>query len=224
MCTQTFNDTQDFKSFGNTIINRCEINSTFFTKENKYPVYFYEMLLELDNDNKKEFKQIPVTVDNYDSDPDSGTIDFLKDKNDKTYFTRFFMIYNNFDDNSNSQSILYAKNITLNIELVNSNNAESIMKIPYLRITYQYEQKPKQMLNFSFISDYTIDLTKTMNISLAFLIICAILTVFIIAARMYVWYKLNPPELTGAIAPGRGNYNYLLYFSIHLIFTTFKYY
>ena len=151
MCTQTYNDTKDFKSFGNTIINRCGINSTFFTKENNYPVYFYEMLLKLKNE--EEYKPIPVTVDNYDSDPDSGVIDFLKDKNEKTYFTRFFMIYNDLERNS----ILYAKNITLNIELVNSNNAESIMKMPYLRITYQYELKPNQMLNFSFISDYTMD-------------------------------------------------------------------
>ena len=46
MCSQTYNDTVDFKSFGNSIINRCEINSTFFSKENKYPIYFYEMFYE----------------------------------------------------------------------------------------------------------------------------------------------------------------------------------
>ena len=222
MCSQTYNDTVDFKSFGNSIINRCEINSTFFSKENKYPIYFYEMFLRVnDENNKEEYKRIPITVDNYDSSSDSsGSIDFLKDKSEKTYFKRFFMIYNNFIDNS----ILFAKNITFNVELVNSNNAKSIMKIPYLRITYQYEQKPNQILYFSFISDYTMDLTKIMNISLAFLIVCVILTLIIIAARMYVWYKLNPPELTGSVGPGRGNYNYLLYFSIHLIFKTFKYY
>ena len=222
MCTQTYNDTEDFKSFGNTIINRCEIDATFFIKKNNYPVYFYEMLIKVKKENNEdEYKEIPVTFDNYDSDPDSlGSIDFLKDKNEKTYFKRFFMIYNNFTDNS----ILYAKNVTFNVELINSNNAESIMKIPYLRITYQYEQRSNQILYFSFISDYTMDLTKIMNISLAFLIVCAILTIIIIAARMYVWCKLNPAELTGAIGPGRGNYNYLLYFLMHLIFKTFKYY
>ena len=102
MCSQTYNDTVDFKSFGNSIINRCEINSTFFSKENKYPIYFYEMFLRVnDENNKEEYKRIPITVDNYDSSSDSsGSIDFLKDKSEKTYFKRFFMIYNNFIDNS----------------------------------------------------------------------------------------------------------------------------
>ena len=50
MCSQTYNDTVDFKSFGNSIINRCEINSTFFSKENKYPIYFYEMFLRVNDE------------------------------------------------------------------------------------------------------------------------------------------------------------------------------
>ena len=61
LCTQTYNDTNDFRSFGNTVLNQCKINLTVFAKENKYPVYFYQMYLKVG----EEIYEIPVTVDNF---------------------------------------------------------------------------------------------------------------------------------------------------------------
>ena len=213
MCSQTFNDTIDFRSFGNTIFNRCGINSTSFKLENNYPIYFYEMLLKVNN----EYKVIPVTIDNYESE--SGTIDYQKEIEEKTFFKRFFLVFNSFT----TDMVLYAKNITFNVELENYRNGTSYMKIPYLRIYYHYDEiQNDKLIYFTFTSDYTMDLKRIMKVSLAFLIICIILMVIIVAARMYVWTILNPPQLTK-----KGNTqdsSYYLYFLIHLLFKIFKYY
>ena len=46
LCTQTYNDTIDFLSFGNTIINQCQVNLTTFSKEN-YQMFFYQMYIKI---------------------------------------------------------------------------------------------------------------------------------------------------------------------------------
>ena len=213
MCSQTYNDTIDFRSFGNTIFNRCGINSTFFKLENNYPIYFYEMLLKVND----EYKVIPVTIDNYESQ--SGTIDYQKGIEEKTFFKRFFLVFNNFT----TDMVLYAKNITFNVELENNRDGKSYMKIPYLRIYYHYDEiQNDKLIYFTFTSDYTMDLKRIMKVSLAFLIICIILMVIIVAARMYVWTILNPPQLTKKA--NTQDSSYYLYFLIHLLFKIFKYY
>lgn len=214
MCTQTYNDTVDYRSFGNTIINRCQIHSKFLSKENNYPIYFYELLLKVND----KYKIIPITVDNYDSSSSNGgNIDYFQEKSKKHFFKRFFTVFNSFTTNENYNKILYAKNITFNVELINSKEGKSLMKIPYLTVYYHIGDLGEgKYMNFTFISDYTMDLKGVMNVSLAFLIICVILNVIIVAARMYVWCILNPSQLTGQ--------NYLLYFLINLLFTIFKYY
>ena len=212
MCSQTFNDTKDFRRFGNTIINKCQINKSFLQKDN-YPIYFYQLYLK-END-EKGFKEIPVTIDNYDAN-NNGRIDFTKDLKQRTFFKRFFIVFN--DLNENSEEILYARNITFNIELLNKEQGKSKMKFPYLRIYYSYSSGNEENLDFFFVSNCTMDLSRIMRISLGFLIFCVCLVVLVVAARMYVWTILNPYEATN----DKGVYT--AYFGVHLIFTIFKYY
>ena len=207
LCTQTFNDTIDYRSFGNTIINQCKINLTVFSKENNYSNYFYQMYLKKQKNNSFEDIPIPVTVDNY----DNNGLDYFRPLEEKKLFKRFFLIYNNLDNNQ----IVFAQNITFNVELQRIAN-ESRMYIPYLQIYYHsVETTINYLIDFTFVSNYVMDLSKVRKVSFIFLMICVGLIVFIVGARMYVWCILNPQQLSEG--------SYPLYFLIHLIFKIFKY-
>ena len=212
LCTQTYNDTKDFRSFGNTILNECYLNATMLWKENNYPIYFYQLYINLPNETLIE---VPVIIENY-YDNTEATIDCKKPLKERHLFKRFFTIYNDIVSGGGN-ILLYARNITFNVELINSRKGISQMKMPYLSIYYSTAKMgAEETIYFSFLSDYTMDLKRIMKISLAFLLICLIATFAIITARMYVWVKLNPYELTER--------NYAPYFLITLIFKSFKYY
>ena len=59
LCSQSYDDTVDFRKFGNTIlIEECAINLALLGKDN-YTTYFYQMYLKLRNDdNKNAIKSI----------------------------------------------------------------------------------------------------------------------------------------------------------------------
>ena len=60
LCTQTYNDTNDFRKFGNTIINSCSVDLRLYMKEN-YETKFYQMYLKINDNN---FQIIPVRINN----------------------------------------------------------------------------------------------------------------------------------------------------------------
>ena len=213
ICTQTYNDTEDFRRFGNTIRNDCQINVTMFKKENKYPIYFYELYLKFPNGTFYN-DPIPVTIDNYRS-PGTDSNDGNRNFRDKQLFKRFFMIYN---DYSGNDIIIYANNIVFNVELYNTKKGFSIMKMPYLKIYYTMIDNGERtdIINPSFRSDYTMNLDKVKTTCLVILILCLILVAIIVFARMYVWTILNPSKLNDE--------SYVPYFIINLIFKIFKYY
>ena len=205
LCTQTYNDTEDFRRFGNTVINRCVINSTIFRKENNYPIYFYELYLRYPN-GKFEDKPIPVIIDNYQN---AG--------NERKLFKRFFMLYNDFFYRNNEEKyVIYATSIIFHVTLINYNEGGvANMYFPYLRI--KYDKRPfDEGISFSFTSDNTMESSKVLRVSLIILILCVVLVAIIVFARMYVWTILNPSKL---------NYeSHIPYFIFHLIFKIFKYY
>ena len=208
LCTQTYDDTIDIKNFGNTIINQCTVNLTIFSKEN-YEMLFYQMYIKIQNTG--EFREIPVMIDNFPLNRGTSLDFHTEDKYQRKLFKRFFLIHNHISGNS----IVYARNITLKVELVNSREGVSQMYIPYLKIYYHFMNQNSQDL-IAFVSDYYMDLNGIMKGCLAFLIICLVLIVIIVAARMYVWCILNPSQLT------KGSYP--TYFLITIIFKLFKYF
>ena len=208
LCTQTYDDTIDVKNFGNTIINQCTVNLTIFSKEN-YEMLFYQMYIKIQNTG--EFREIPVMIDNFPLNRGTSLDFHTEDKYQRKLFKRFFLIHNHISGNS----IVYARNITLKVELVNSREGVSQMYIPYLKIYYHFLNQNTQDL-IAFVSDYYMDLNGIMKGCLAFLIICLVLIVIIVAARMYVWCILNPSQLTKE--------SYPTYFLKTIIFKLFKYF
>ena len=60
LCSQSYDDTVDFRKFGNTIMHRCTIAMDTFNQEN-FTTYFYQMYLKT---NETNFEIIPVKIEN----------------------------------------------------------------------------------------------------------------------------------------------------------------
>jgi meckelin len=201
LCTQTYNDTNDFRKFGNTIINSCSVDLRLYMKEN-YETKFYQMYLKINDNN---FQIIPVRINN----------------NNKLV-KRFFLVYNYEENGNTNDGFLYANDIKFEVQLERENpESLSHMKMPLLTINYDQFEYPREnndeiLKDFSFTSNYYMDLSKIMKVTIVFFSICFVLVFIIVAARMYVWCILNPAKLTLGTYP--------CYFLIHLIFKIFKYF
>ncbi len=212
LCTHSHNDTTDFRTFGNTIINECIIDYNYFSNLN-YSSNFYQMYLK----KKDHFEEIPVEIDNY---MVSQTLsNFQASDEQKKLFKRFFLIFNR----CQSSQLVFAQNVTLKVELDRNNtNGVSSAKSIYLKIYYDVESPANsKSINCTFVSDYYMNQDEIRKNIYGFLIFFSILVAFVVAVRIYVWRILNPEKLTNISGDEKGNY--ILYFLTNLIFITFKY-
>ena len=216
LCTHSHNDTIDFRTFGDSIINECQIDFDYFTNLN-YPSYFYQMYLKK-TDNS--FEEIPVEIDNY---MISSTLsNSVASDEQKILHKRFFLIFNRIQ-NEFSTKLVFAQNVTLKIELDRNNDkgVSTANKI-YLKIYYMMEDESnKDKVNISFVSDFYMNEEKIRFNVYGFLIFFCVFMAFVVAARMYVWCILNPENLTNRRGNDQGTY--ILYFLANLVFTVFKY-
>ena len=91
LCSQTYDDTVDFRKFGNTIVQTCQIDLHLLGKGN-YTTYFYQMYLKL---NESNFQVIPVQIGN--NVNNNGAESIVK---------RFFLVYQYTDNNNRNHFIL----------------------------------------------------------------------------------------------------------------------
>ena len=199
LCSQSYDDTVDFRKFGNTIVHRCTINLNSFDRKN-YTTYFYQMYLK----TTTNFQIIPVRI-----------IDDDNNNRQQNLVKRFFLAY---QYSANEEGYLFAKEITFEIKLKNDNpDSKSFMYMPVLKIKY----KPKTDLGgteeFSFISNYYMDISFIMKWITGLFSAFFILVFIIVAARMYVWCILNPSNLTT-------KETYPCYFLIYCFAKIFKYF
>ena len=199
LCSQSYDDTVDFRKFGNTIMHRCTIAMDTFNKE-KFTTYFYQMYLKT---NETNFEIIPVKIEN-----DENT-------RQKNIVKRFFLAYQ-YSYNQDG-GYLFAKEITFEVKLQNDNpQSHSFMNIPVLKITYGHQDELGETQEFSFTSNYYMDISFIMKWITGLFSAFFIIVFIIVAARMYVWCILNPSNLTKETYP--------CYFLIHLFSKIFKYF
>ena len=180
LCSQTYNDSVDFRKIGNTIINKCSIDMKLF-ENNNYKTYFYQMYLKTDENN---YELIPINVTNTE---------------DLSYVKRFFLVYQYKHNNVNQghlKRFIYAKDIKL---FGHSYIKRPIMTIEYALFNYDQAKTEPQVQEISFTSNYYMDLSNIMKWTKILFSICFVLVFFTVVARMYVWYILNPPRLTPGI-------------------------
>ena len=199
LCSQSYDDTVDFRKFGNTIMHRCTIAMDTFNQKN-FTTYFYQIYLKT---NETNFEIIPVKIEN-----DENT-------RQKNIVKRFFLAYQ-YSYNQDG-GYLFAKEITFEVKLQNDNpQSHSFMNIPVLKITYEHQDELRGTQEFSFISNYYMDISFIMKWITGLFSAFFIIVFIIVAARMYVWCILNPSNLTKETYP--------CYFLIHLFSKIFKYF
>ena len=196
LCSQTYDDTVDFRKFGNTLKITCNIDMNLLSQGN-YSTYFYQMYIKLSENN---FKIIPIQIQYNDID---------------IVVKRFFLVYQYMD--GSRKNFIAANDITFQAQLQNKNPGSlSYMQNLYMKISYSGIDEKEQLVQFSFTSMYYMDITKIMKWTTVLFSICFVLIFIAVAARMYVWCILNPSKLTRETYP--------CYFLINLFIKIFKYF
>jgi meckelin len=210
LCSKTYEDGIDYRSFGKTIINRCEINLCEYQTKN-HTMYFYEMYM-LDP-KQNELIDIPIMIDNIPNPKASGTIGNMNNSTnpiDWILVRRFFLIdnlsaiqgTNSFiNGDVNASAIRFPRLIKL-IVLLQEADGSKIM-VPYLEIFYKtksdafIQQTPQTLV--IFVSEYKMSIKSFKNAALAILITLIVLIIVVVCVKMYIWYRLNPPSLSPVI-------------------------
>ena len=198
LCTTTYDDTKDFKSFGASIKKECNIDLNQYTKDNK-KMYFYELYLK--NGNENEYYDVPVYISNINIKEIQNNLykeDNEINRKQRQYVRRFF-IFNNL---LNDRRIIYAYKITFRTRLQNLNDESRIYQ-PFLEIEYdEGDLNTNTEINYkghkvSFRTDYYMDIEKRiMKGVIATFVIVTVASFIFTITRMYIWTKLNPSPLS----------------------------
>lgn len=205
LCSKTYEDGINYRSFGSTIINKCNIDLSGYITRN-YTMYFYELFLLDPTTNK--FIDIPILIDNVPNAKSlSGGLNSALNQIDWIITRRFFLVDNlsalqysgDFSKGTGTPyAIRFAKTIKLIVLLQNTDGAK--IMVPYLEILYK--AKTISLINeipsttVDFTSEYRMTITGFKNAANGIFIALNIIIAIIVGVRMYIWYKLNPPTLS----------------------------
>jgi hypothetical protein len=206
-CSKSYEDGLNYKSFGTTIINSCNINLVDYYDRN-YTMYFYEMFL-YDSQNEK-YIDIPIMIDNIPNPKSTapGNLNNATDPTDWILTRRFFLVDNlsalqNFGDFKSGKSLPVAIRYPKLLKLITvlQNVEGSHIMVPYLEVFYKAQSTNTQVeqLKYSwlkFVSEYRMDITNFQNTMRSLFIVLNILIFIAVIIKMYIWYKLNPPTLS----------------------------
>ena len=126
LCSETYNDAQDFKKVGATLVNECFMDLNKLLEED---MYFYEMYLKPTNEEEDDIP-IYAIIDNENEQRNK----ILDDNNCNEFILRRrFFLFNNLDPNK----LIYAKTIKLKVRFQNrEHRKDNRIYPPYLRIEY----------------------------------------------------------------------------------------
>ena len=214
LCTNTYNDTEDFRSVGVTLVNECFLdpNKLMNSKMN-----FYELYLKIKRSNFEEYFPIPVIIENENNQREiivnekAGTNRFLLHK-------RFFLINNRYN------FLGFAKTIKLKVRFQNKEyRTENRIYIPFLKIEYfavqntqNQNQDENKYLMLSFRSEYNMDerLHIIPSIYAIFYVLLSLTGIFVVL-KMCIWSKIHTFSLSRD--------NYFVFFLINFFIYLFRY-
>jgi len=207
LCSKSYEDGMNYRSFGETIINKCNINLWEYQTMN-YTMYFYELYLF--DPVQNTLIDIPIKIDNIPNPKAtgaSGNMNSNANPTDWILVRRFFIIDNlsaiqgsdNFiNGNVNAFAVRFAKVIKLIVLLQNTDGAK--IMVPYLEIFYKAQSQSfiQQLHDTSvvFSSEYKMSIASFKSMALAILISLTVLIFILVCLKMHIWYKLNPPSLS----------------------------
>lgn len=206
LCSENYEDGYRYRSFGSVLVQNCPIDLSKFQSQN-YTMFFYEIFLLDPSTNK--FIDIPIMIDNIPNAKafDRNRMNNSTDPVDWILTRRFFLIdnlsalqtLNSFKLKSDLPIALRFPKLIKLIVLLQNTPLPKIM-VPYFEIFYK--SKIKSLIeNFpvtfvNFVSEYKMDITSFKNTMLLIFIVLNVLVGIIVAVKMYIWYKLNPPALS----------------------------
>ena len=215
LCSETYDDKEDFKKVGVTLVNECFLDTLKLLNES---IIFYEMYLETDN----EPIQIPVIIDN-EIEPRIQVIKREEGNNDIPNLYKRFFLFNIFHLQTGIK-IVYAKTIKLKVTNQNKKyRRNNRIFIPYLRIEYfahafdnDLAKERDRPLMISFRSEYNMDerahiIPSIYTIFYIFLVITGLFVVI----KMCIWSKIHTYNLSRD--------NYFVFFLINFFIYLFKY-
>lgn len=203
LCSDRYEDGQNFQRFGTTIRQECRINLANFAGNN-YTMYFYELFL-FDN-MARVFIDIPVMISNIPNEKAQWRMNNSTSPSDWLLTRRFFLVDNLVGLNTAGSYLAggtpiayrYPHLLKLKVQLQNTDDPR--IMLPYLEIFYK--TKTRLLLNILpdsllfFESEYLMDERNYRN---AMAVIFALLNVvaFVhVIIKMISWYRLNPPTLS----------------------------
>ena len=196
LCSETYDDKEDFKKVGVTLVNECFLDTLKLLNES---IIFYEMYLETDN----EPIQIPVIIDN-EIEPRIQVIKREEGNTDIPNLYKRFFLFNYFNIPTGIK-IVYAKTIKLKVTNQNKKyRRNNRIFIPYLRIEYfahavdnDLAKERDRPLMISFRSEYNMDerahiIPSIYTIFYIFLVITGLFVVI----KMCIWSKIHTYNLS----------------------------
>ena len=218
ICSETYNDKQDFKKVGATLVNECFMDVDKLLNETSY---FYEMYLNLPN-----YDNNPIPIYAIIDNENGQRTRILNDDNCKEFNLRKrFFIFKKINDDG---QLIYAKTIKLKVRFQNrEHRKDNRIFAPYLRIEY-FIHNPnsnnirdntnnlKEPIMVSFRSEYNMDERAHIIPSIyTIFYIFLVLTGLFVVVKMCIWSKIHTYNLSRD--------NYFVFFIINFFIYLFKY-
>jgi hypothetical protein len=221
LCSESIDDSERLRTFGSLYTKSCSIDLSKYLSRD-YKMYFYELFLF--NPITNDLIDVPIMIENVPNPKytSEGNNFFNGNNSPENWILtrRFFLIdnlsglqtLNSFKSmNDKPIAIRFPKVIKLIVLLQNSSEAK--IMLPYFEIIYS--SKLSSLLdNFpnvtvKIISDYKMDITTFKNTMFGIFIALTFIVLLIALIKMYIWFKLNPPQINPVIDY---IYSYLLSF------------
>ena len=196
LCSQTYEDGNDYRHFGVVIDNNCEIDLERFNNENE--TIFYEMYV----DDNGTLIEVPILIDNI-NNPNSSNSTFSDTQiylNNGTNHSNWILVkrFFLFEKVINSNYITYAKFMKFRVNMTRK-GSNATVTVPIFEIFYSTKQLGSEVSSHvsyvSFQSEYYTEMKHYMGVMLGLLIAACVLVFIIVIYRVWVWIKLNPKIL-----------------------------
>ena len=205
-CSKSYDDGVRYRSFGNTIIQNCYINLAQYLLRN-YTMIFYELYLF--DPVQQIYIDIPIMIDNIENPLSTDTSTRMNNSSDPINWIlvrRFFTIDNlsgiksvgGYIGGQTADIIRFPKLFKF-ITMLQTTSQPKIM-VPYVEIFYKARQAdilavaPNTFITFT--SEFRMDISGFNNTAKGIFIALNFIVLTFVIMRMYIWYKLNPPQLS----------------------------
>lgn len=200
MCPWTSSDTSNFKRFGNSFRQTCNVDIDMLFNE-KPDTLFYELYIK--KPNSEEFIDVPVAITNYLTDQNKQTNQNPRSQTDLTLSRRYvkYDVLTGVEGEGEEElknnvpvAVRYLTSAILHVNTVN-NDDQRIYR-PYIILTYKEKllenQDKSKGTQFTLSTDYNSEVGNFLMVGWTIFFILNVLVVLVVVVRLYIWSCYNP--------------------------------